>query len=78
MKTYKMKATADIRIRLADGVKTDVTKWSVVDCNEDQVALFIANGFVKADDIPKKWEIQTTDASNDDIVEKKGKKVSKK
>ena len=27
----------------------------------------------------KKWEIQTTDASNDDIVEKKkGKKVSKK
>ena len=54
MKTYKMKATADIRIRLADGVKTDVTKWSVVDCNEDQVALFIANGFVKTDDIPKK------------------------
>lgn len=26
MKTYKMKATADIRIRLADGIKTDVTK----------------------------------------------------
>lgn len=73
----KVKATQKNRIRIkATGDKIDIKKGQVVEVSEDRAVFFLMNGFVRADDVLKKNEIQTTDASTKKVVSKRGK-VSK-
>lgn len=76
MQMVKLKATTDVRIRV-NGVKEDLSEGTIIDAKQEEVTFYLMNWFVRLEDELSKWEIQTTDASSDDIVKKRGRKPTK-
>ena len=76
MQMVKVKATTDVRIRV-NGVKEDLEEGTVVDAKQEEVTFYLMNGFVRVEDELGVGEMQTTDASSEDIVKKRGRKPTK-
>ena len=74
----KVKALQPNRIRIdPTWNKVDVKKWEVLEIPKKRVTFFLMNGFVKAEDVLKKGEKQTTDASTKKVRRAKGKVKAK-